>query len=353
MYIVIPTNREINLEYIKPLLDSDCKIIVVDDTEDGRVTLRVPNIQILHYSDRKKLLGKLSDCIPHKNGACRDFGLLYAYLHGSENEPVICLDDDCGIDRDYSYKAQNSLGWKAIPMVATTHRFYNPLSLYQFDREIYPRGFPYEERGKPADYSYMQTITGNIVFNLGLWEGVFDVNAIDKLYLDRYTFDTVSLKYNQVAVQKGALLSLCSMNMMMVRELIPSIYQLPMNVPVIPDWTIDRYGDIWGGYICKKLIDIRGDILTVGEPIIFHHKKSNIMKNIIQEHYAHIVNIQFCELIEMACEGIAPGTYLDMYDAFTFNLANLEHRFPPALREYLIPTTKKMKHWVEALRKEI
>jgi hypothetical protein len=351
MIAVIPTNRKIKIEYITPLLDARCRILIVDDSEDDSVSVHYPGIEVLRYSDRKKTLGKLSDCIPHRNGASRDFGLLYAFLEGDEDEPVICLDDDCEVGHDYPRKAQVGIGEKTCRLVETAHRFYNPLSLYRFDPIIYPRGYPYEERGKAIDYSYQKKITGRVVFNLGLWKGVFDVNAIDKLYLETYTFDTVPLKYDQIAVQRGALLSLCSMNMIMVRELIPAIYQLPMNEPAIPDWKIDRYGDIWGGFICKKLIDIRGDLLTVGEPMIYHHKQSDIMKNIRQEHYAHIVNLQFCELIELACEGIAPASYLDMYDEFSANLSSLEHAYPPSLRDYLIPTAQKMRHWVTTLRK--
>lgn len=350
MIVVIPSIREVNLEYLSPLLNKGNKIIVVDDTDEGRITVNAPEVIVLHYSDKKRIFGDLEFCIPRKNGVCRDFGLLVAYHIAKDNETIVCLDDDCQVFDGYMEKAESSLGKKELPEAKTSHRFYNPLDLYGHDVEIFPRGFPYEERGKEKDYRYDNRVRKNIVFNLGLWRGVFDINAIDKLYLEKFSFDEVSLKYPQVAVTKGPLVSLCSMNMIMKKEVIPAIYQLPMNEAIIPNWQIDRYGDIWGGYICKKFIDIKGDALSVGEPLIYHHKDSALHKNIRQEHYSHIVNLQFCDLIDLACREIKKDSYLSMYEQLTVNLGKLEPQYPEALKTYLVPTVKKMKAWVRALK---
>ena len=349
MIVVIPSIRNINLDILEPLLASTCKFIVVDDTDDERIQPNIPNMRVLHYSDRHRILGDLESCIPQKNGACRDLGLLAAYFLGQEDETIVCLDDDCEVFAGYVSEAENSLGMKDLLSVSTAHRFYNPLDLYDLDIEIFPRGFPYEERARPRDYSYANHTRGRVVFQLGLWKGVFDVNAIDKLYLDRFSFDDVSLRHTQVAVPTGVLVSLCSMNMILTRDLIPAIYQLPMNEAIIPHWQIDRYGDIWGGYICKHLIDIRGDILSVGEPLILHHKDSDLHKNIRQEHFAHLVNLQFCDLIDEACDGIKSNNYLAMYSSLVSNLEELTPRYPQALKDYLVPTVQKMRLWVQAL----
>lgn len=350
MIVVIPSIRNINLEYLKPLLNQGNKIIVVDDTDEERISVNAKEVIVLHYSDKKRILGNLESCIPRKNGVCRDLGLLMAYHLAKDDETIVCLDDDCQVFDDYQNKAENSLGIKELPLVTTAHRFYNPLDLYEHNIEIFPRGFPYEERGKPKDYSYHRITKKNIVFNLGLWRGVFDINAVDKLYLKKFSFDKVSLKYPQVAVCAGPLLSLCSMNMIMKKEVIPAIYQLPMNEPAVLNWQIDRYGDIWGGYICKRLIDIKGDALSVGEPLIYHHKDSSLEKNIRQEHYAHIVNLQFCDLVDKACEGIKKDSYLSMYDQFVYNLDSLKKGYPESLKNYLLPMVEKMKAWVAALK---
>jgi len=352
MIVVIPSIRTINKQYIKYLLDPDIEIIVVDDTDEERIEPISDNMKVLHYSDRKRMLGDHGNCIPRKNGACRDFGLWYAYIHGKKDETIICLDDDCEINHDYKTLAEKSLGIKKLPLAATGNRFYNPLDLYGLDIEVFPRGFPYEERGRGNDYDYSDHIEGNVVFNLGLWRGIFDVNAIDKLYLPQYSFDTKKLRFDQVAVQKGALVSLCSMNMILKREVIPAIYQLPMNEPVVPEWVINRYGDIWGGYICKKLADIKGDIVSVGEPMINHYKEDTqkeILRNIRQEHYSHIVNMTFCDILDEACAGIGSSDYLSMYRDLVENMKKLRGSFPVSIKPYLEPTVVKMGQWVEAL----
>ena len=57
-----------------------------------------------------------------------------------------------------------------------------------------------------------------------------------------------------------------------------------MNVPALPGWVVDRYGDIWGGFILKILMDRRGDALAVGGPMIRHLKDGDDQRNIWQEH---------------------------------------------------------------------
>ena len=350
MIVVIPSIRNINHKFISPLLHKDNRFIVVDDSGEAKIKSDNPQIEIFTYEDRKRILGKHEHCIPRKNGACRDLGLLIAYLESDEDEIIVCLDDDCEVYEDYEHKAKNSLGRKNLPLLSTSHEFFNPLSIYKIDEDIYPRGFPYEHRGKEYDYEIQNNADVNIVFNLGLWNGIFDINAIDKLYLDKYAFDDAQLKYDQIAVNPGPLVSLCSMNMIFKKELIPAIYQLPMNIPIIPNWTIDRYGDIWGGFICKKLIDRKGDYLSVGAPLIYHHKADNITKNILQEHYSHIVNLKFCEFIERACEDISPAPYIVMYENLVSNIFDLENSYPAELKTYLFDLRDKMLAWVISLR---
>src|SRR3972149_11722216 len=101
MIVVIPSIRNINLEYPKPLLNKGNKIIVVDDTDEERITVNAPEVIVLHYSDKKRILGDLELCIPRKNGVCRDLGLLMAYHIAKEDETIVCLDDDCQIFDGY------------------------------------------------------------------------------------------------------------------------------------------------------------------------------------------------------------------------------------------------------------
>ena len=109
-----------------------------------------------------------------------------------------------------------------------------------------------------------------MVFNLGLWREYFDVNAIDKLQGPQFCYPDAELQHDSVILPDASLISVCSMNMQFRREVIPAVYQLPMHVEVMPGWVIDRYGDIWGGFILKTLMDLRGDRMAAGGPMIRH-----------------------------------------------------------------------------------
>ena len=114
--------------------------------------------------------------------------------------------------------------------------------------------------------------------------------AIDKIRGPEYIHPEAELKHPSVIVESSMLISVCSMNMQFRRELIPVVYQFPMHVEVMPGWVIDRYGDIWGGFVLKTLMDLKGDAMAVGEPMIRHLKEGDYLRNIWQEHICHLVN---------------------------------------------------------------
>jgi hypothetical protein len=96
------------------------------------------------------------------------------------------------------------------------------------------------------------------------------------------------------------------------REVIPAVYQLPMHVEVMPGWVIDRYGDIWGGFMLKALMDIKGDLMAVGGPMIRHLKEGAYERNIWQEHLCHLVNDEFISIIETERAEVKSASYLTM-----------------------------------------
>jgi hypothetical protein len=189
------------------------------------------------------------------------------------------------------------------------------------------------------------------MFHLGLWQGVFDVNAIDKLEGPAYQHPEARLRAPSVVVPRGSLVSACSMNMVFRRELIPAVYQLPMAVDVMPGWRIDRYGDIWGGFITKALMDLRGDDFAVGAPMITHLKEGNCLRNVWQEHICHLVNDEFITLVD-AIHDTSPGqdvSYLELMARLTDHFGRSEGS--PLLWGYLQHLTRCMDAWVRALAK--
>jgi hypothetical protein len=214
----------------------------------------------------------------------------------------------------------------------------------------FPRGFPYSERVKYSPWSVGDTVRATPSFNLGLWQGVFDINAVDKVALKQWSYPTITLPAHNVLVAKGKLISACSMNMQFRRRLAPAIYQFPMNVTVGPQCVIDRYGDIWGGFLLKTLMDTVGDTMTVGRPTIHHVKEGNYLRNIWQENLAHTVNDEFIRVLTEAASELTPGPYLDMFAQLHESFMERRVHCSPVLRAYFTHLGPCLSAWIDALR---
>src|SRR5262249_25079850 len=131
---------------------------------------------------------------------------------------------------------------------------------------------------------------------------------------------------------------------------LPAVYQLPMHVEVMPDWVIDRYGDIWGGFVLKTLMDKRGHAMAIGEPMIRHLKAGDHHRNIWQEHVCHLVNDEFIDLVLNAADTIAPAGYVEMMASLHDNMRGLRRGCSPLLGasvDHLLPA---LRAWAEALQ---
>ncbi|MFY0617482.1 hypothetical protein [Shimia sp.] len=352
MICVIPSAREVRLDYLEPLIEAGCRFIVVDDSP-GSIEIDHPQFSVYNHGHQDRDLGELVHAIPRRNGACRNYGFLIAWRQSDPGEIIVALDDDCLVDsHDWASAAEASLSDAVRPVVQTEKRHWNVLDLYSgIEPDAYPRGFPYSERlgYKPCDFAKPRQ--SKPMFNLGLWQNVFDVNAIDKLEGPEYRHPDAQLQEASVVVPNGSLVSACSMNMIFRRELIPAVYQLPMAVDVMPGWKIDRYGDIWGGFITKMLMDLKGHDYTVGGPMISHLKEGNSIRNIWQEHICHLVNDEFIGLVDGFAELDQPqnASYLELVAHFTDYLSATKGS--ALLDGYLQHLTRCMDAWVKAFEK--
>lgn len=351
MIVVIPSARQISLDYLQPLIDSGARFIVVDDSE-GTITVDHPQFEVYHWGDRRRILGELDTGFPKKNGACRDFGFYMAWKESDDDEIIVALDDDCNVyDPNFAANVEKSLSPDARPVASCRGKHLNVLDLYDgTSRQLYPRGFPYSARMQYDGITIGSATERVPEFCLGLWRGVFDINAIDKITGPEYDHKKAALSHESVAIASGKLVSVCSMNMQFRRRLVPAAYQLPMHVEVMPGWVVDRYGDIWGGFILKALMDIRGDVMVVGEPMIHHLKEGNYLRNIWQEHTCHLVNDEFIALLEMAAAEIPPAGYLEMMEALNEGFKRGRETCSAILGAYLDVLTISIDAWLKALK---
>lgn len=351
MIVVIPSNRAVDLVYLRPLIDSGARFIVVDDSP-GSIQVNHPSFEVFNWEARRRILGDLDSSFARCNGACRDVGFYIAWREADPQEIIIALDDDCEIEEPrFAACVEQALSPAVRPVFTGKGRHSNILDLYEESpAHLFPRGFPYEERR-----DYVRWKVGNSFdhrapeFNLGLWRDVFDVNAIDKINGPEWRHPQATLTAESVVVPRGALVSVCSMNMQFRRTIIPAVFQFPMHVEVMPNWVIDRYGDIWGGFLMKMLMDIRGDALAVGAPMISHRKSGDMKRNSWQEHICHMVNAELIDLLCDAAGEVRAGDYLQMMGDAGEGISRRCCQTSPLLRPYMRHLTASMAAWLTAL----
>jgi len=350
MIVVIPTNRSINLKYLRPLVEAHARFIVVYDGESGPPP-PLPGFQVFDWDARRRVLGSHDEWFPRRSGACRDLGLLLAWREAAPGETVVALDDDCEVPAGFASEVERTLSSQVRPILGVEGRHLNVLDLYdRIPRGLFPRGFPYSARADYAQATSSAETSDAPVFNVGLWQDAFDVNAIDKFSGAEWRFPEAKLRRKSVILARGNLVSVCSMNMQMRREVIPGIFQFPMYVEVIDHFVIDRYGDIWGGFLFKLLADRKGDPIAAGGPMIAHRKAGDARRNAWQEHLAHLVNDELIALLVESAADVRAGTYLEMMEEVAAELARRADGCSVLLRRYCGFLAASMTHFTAALR---
>ncbi len=350
MIVVIPSNRAINLHYLTPLIERGARFVIVDDSE-GTVRVDHPQFEVYNWADRRRMLGPLDIGYPKRNGASRDFGFYVAWKNSDPGEIIVALDDDCEVyHQDFHEQVHEALSSSARPVATCEGTHLNILDLYEGTAaNLFPRGFPYASRVNYQGLQLKDAEPRQVTFCLGLWKGIFDVNGVDKIKGPEYRYPDAKLKKPSVIIERDKLISVCSMNMQFRRELIPAVYQLPMHVEVLPNWVVDRYGDIWGGFILKTLMDLKQEALAVGEPMINHLKEGDYARNIWQEHVCHLINDEFVDLLLRMKETIRATDYLEMMQEIHEGFCKHVDKASPLFKPYLGHLCVAMEAWTASL----
>jgi hypothetical protein len=323
----------------------------VDDTP-GSIRVDHPQFEVYAWPDRARLMGRHEAAVPRGNGACRNLGFFIAWKEGEQDEIVVALDDDCAVESPgFVTEVESLLGGGTRPVVSGSGRHFNIFDLYDDPgiRAQFPRGFPYSARVGYQPWTASRTRRAGIRMNIGLWRGVLDINGVDRIAAEKEEFPRAGLRTEGVVVPPGVLVSACSGSMQFSRDVVPAVYQLPMNVAILPGWTINRFGDIWGGFVLKTLMDRRGDSMSVGRPLVHHARVGPAPRNARQEHLAQLVNEEFIELLERAAEEVRPRGYLDMMGDLREGLLRRTRAASPVLRVYLGELNRSLRAWIAAL----
>ena len=189
-----------------------------------------------------------------KNAGLRIFGYIKAADLGADI--IATLDDDC-----------RPINGKGL-MRAHVENLYRTPAWISSDRNLVARGVPYRQRGELSE----------VMLNVGLWRCVGDYDAprslVEGADLNHFEPDPVT----RVA-PRGQFVPISTMSLAFRIEALPLMY-LPLMGEGQP---YDRFDDIWGGIIAKRVCDHLGWSITIGRPIVNHQRASDPFRNLVKE----------------------------------------------------------------------
>ncbi|MEI8176246.1 MAG: hypothetical protein WCG78_05215 [Candidatus Omnitrophota bacterium] len=348
--LVIPSIREINPDYLRFVPD-EVKILVVDDS-DGTIKPNRKNMEVFDYSFQRKIMGRDYDLIPHKTAACRNFAFYYIWKH-TDYKYVLSLDDDCKT-REHFMQQYSVLGQRLELDTVIAPGWFNTIDLFKLTSKIYARGYPYFERHEQKSES--RKTTGRVAFHMGMWDKVLDTNALDK-----HLFKEYSQIYRNCVLRKRIIrigtsrhpvkFPFSAMNFGFIRELLPIVYQFPMQESFTDRYSLWRYDDIWAGYVMQSLIALKKDAVTIGAPVIEHAKFGNLWKEMLGEHFGYLMSPYFYAIVDDAARNIPVASYAEMYaDLFGYILKNAKkiktrYQVPDLCWSYIYTTSSKLHRW--------
>lgn len=329
-------------------IPADIPIIVSDDSDGRLAPPPRANVHYFDYAAQQRYAGRHYAAMPHKSAASRNIGHYIAYREGFD--VIVALDYDCG----------TRPGWLAAHLEALTKVVDAPArrpvaeggwvntvdARFADGSPVYARGFPYEWRSDEAAATGATVATGEVKLNMGVWERILDLNGIDKLYGGEPgtpgTADSTTVALGNVP--------LCGMNTAFAAEITPAYYFLP-DVWV-DRWQLSRHDDIWGGYVAKRLMDLRGDLVAFGGPVVEHTKQTRLERVVVLEQWMHLMSVPFYDLVDTAAAAVQPGEYRDMFAAFVDEYRSQvdRSRAPSHYRAVFRELGVWMQRWAEAFR---
>ena len=275
----------------------------------------------------------------------RIIGFLMAKQDGAEK--IIVVDDDNypHPNDDFIGLYSDVVGNEDEHLVVTSEsKYMDLLAVLKYkgkeDFRVYVRGYPVFLRG-PRAIGFGTQIC-NPAVNIGLWEGSPDISA-----LSRVAYGDPQIERNEamypIVVAPNEFTSMCMQNLCFDTDLLITQYEFPMNVD-IGGITIGRYDDIWGGYVCKKILDLVDRAMTYGPPQAIHRRHIHDPKqDFIQEFWGLYLNDTFYSSINRM-----ELTSKDPWSAFTEIIMRLMQDlkfFDSDLRDYFNRVWKDMHDW--------
>jgi hypothetical protein len=287
--VVVPSAREASLgKFLEAWRHelADATIFVVEDGPERTFSTAGENVRHFAWCDIEQQLGDGAWVIPRGSGCVRSFGCWAAYRTGPDM--IVALDDD--VRPHPAHPGFLEAHWARLQS-AQDPAWVSTLDVAR------PRGMPYFESSREV----------LPVINHGLWSGVPDFDAATQLVASRVH---IPAHWSDQTIPRGSYYPMCSMNVAWRAEFTPAMYFLLMG----PNYPFDRFGDIWGGVLAKRVADHLGFAVNSGSPAVLHERASNVFSNLAKESRGLAVNEQFWQAVDsvVLTADTVPGSYAEL-----------------------------------------
>jgi hypothetical protein len=308
-------------------------------------------------------LGLPEGFVPWDTDNRRNIGFLRAWESGAE--VLISIDDDnwCLADSDFvgSHHVVGRRGGECEGHLLAQGEWFNICTLLapRHADEIYPRGYPYAERGKPQAELIAHPVAelpaelkqARVVVNAGLWLNDPDVDAITRLAQRPRMREAAAAP---VLLAPQAWSPVNTQNTALLRDTLPAYWYVRMGFP-LQGMRIDRFGDILSGYFVQKCAKHMGELVRIGSPVA-EHKRSphNLFKDLYHELAGMVVIEELLPwLREVKLEG---SSYAEAYAALAEAIEAQAPKFRGFVwdqggREFLTESAACMRTWLATLRR--
>jgi reversibly glycosylated polypeptide len=295
---------------------------------------------------------RLEQLLRYRSDERRNVGYLMALR--DEADVIISVDDDnLPADGEPFFRDHASAGLLFTgPSAQSRTRWFNLGCLLQTknrhgqETTIYPRGFPYAERGRDASVTSGTEDTGLVGINVGLWSGDPDVDAATRLVLAP---DVARPREPRAwLLARGLRTPINTQNTALVREAIPAYWFVRMGT-AIDGVRIGRFGDIFSGYFAELAAEAAGHRVRIGTPWLHQDRNEHRLLTDLRQELPGMDLIE--DLVPVLERPLSPAsTYVDPTLELADRLVQSAETHPrisaiPGAAEFLRETAAGMKLW--------
>lgn len=322
--------------------------------ETGKLGLETHYLDIDTQDEWGKRFPDFYRRIPYNNESRRNIGYLYALELGCER--LISIDDDnFPLDGDFIGGHLNTGQLWSGGLIIEPSGFHNICEYLQKEpnREIFPRGFPFELRGQHNNPKIQPAAPGNkIGVTEGLWIRDPDIDATTWLNGKIQSMAYQGPQYFSLSQSTWSPIN--TQNTSVISELIPAFFCIPMGYPV-PGGRIERYGDIWGGYFLQALMKGTEYNVCFGQPIVEHRRNPhNYLDDLRYEFWGMILTDW---LVEQLRESFRPTSeaIIDRVQELSIFLIKISNTHLPKwcpleVHQFLNDTAETLSLWAKVCK---